>query len=295
MTKGVSIDIPDESGRRIVVTGANTGLGKETAAALAAAGASIVLACRNVEKGKAAAAGMSGDVEVRRLDLSDLASVRSFADSVGGVDVLINNAGVMAIPERRTADGFEMQFGTNHLGHFALTGLLLPRLTDRVVTVASNAHRLGRIRLDDLNWENRRYSRSRAYGQSKLANLMFTYELQRRLHAAGSPLRALAAHPGYAATELQTRTESFMDRISVITNRFAPSARAGALPTIYAATWAEAPGGEYFGPGSRRKHEDHPVRDTSSKRSHDQAIARQLFAASEKLTGVTIALRRGAA
>src|SRR5437763_9075478 len=213
-------DIPDQSGRTMVVTGANSGLGLVAATTLAKAGARVICACRNVEKGNSAIAGAPGQLEMRALDLADLSSVQSFADGVDGpVDVLINNAGVMALPLRRTADGFEMQIGTNHLGHFALTGLLLDRVRDRVVTVSSGAHRVGRIRLDDLNWERGRYQRWLAYGQSKLANLLFTYELARRLSAAGSPIRALAAHPGYAATNLQFHTESIQDRIMSLGNR----------------------------------------------------------------------------
>ena len=183
MAKWTAADAPDQTGRSFVVTGANSGLGEQTARALAARGGTVVLACRNVEKGAAAAARMGGDVSVRQLDLADLASVRAFAEQTGQFDVLVNNAGVMAIPLRRTADGFEMQLGTNFLGHFALTVLLLPSITDRVVTVSSNAHRWGRVHIDDLNWERRRYRRWLAYGQSKLADLMFAYELDRRCRA----------------------------------------------------------------------------------------------------------------
>src|ERR1700756_2223689 len=190
--------LPDLTGKTFIVTGATSGLGKATADALAHAGAHVVLAVRNTDKGEVAAQQMTGDVEVRRLDLQDLSSVRQFADGVDTVDVLINNAGIMATPYALTADGFESQIGTNHLGHFALTNLLLPKLTDRVVTVSSVMHRIGRVSLDDLNWKTRRYSAWPAYGQSKLANLLFTGELQRRLEASGSPLRALAAHPGFS-------------------------------------------------------------------------------------------------
>src|SRR4051794_7547962 len=197
MPRSTAENIPDQTGRSAVVTGANSGLGEATARELAAHGATVVLACRNTEKGEAAARRMAGAVSVRRLDLADLASVRAFADSTGEIDVLVNNAGVMAVPKGRTADGFELQIGTNFLGHFALTGLLLPKLRDRVVTLSSPAHRIGRIRLDDLNWERRRYRRWAAYAQSKLADLMFAYELDRRLRAAGSTVRSIAAHPGY--------------------------------------------------------------------------------------------------
>jgi NAD(P)-dependent dehydrogenase (short-subunit alcohol dehydrogenase family) len=281
-------DIPDQTGRTFVVTGANSGLGEATARELAAHGASVILACRNVAKGEAAAASMSGDVEVRRLDLADLTSVRAFADALDNVDVLVNNAGVMAIPRRTTADGFEMQFGTNHLGHFALTGLLLPRLRDRVVTVSSGAHYIGRIALDDLNWQTRRYSRWAAYGQSKLANLMFAYELQRRLDRAESPLRSLAAHPGYAATELQTKTESFQDRIMAIGNRLlAQSPQMGALPTLFAASVPDVTGGAFYGPDGFMQQVGYPRRVGSSSASRNEQVAAALWDASEKLTGVT--------
>ena len=199
-------DLPSFAGRTVVVTGANSGLGEVTARELARVGAKVILACRNTDKGDAAASGMTGDVEVRKLDLQDLASVRAFADGVNAVDVLVNNAGIMAVPFAQTVDGFESQIGTNHLGHFALTNLLLPKITDRVVTVSSSMHMIGYISLKDLNWKSRRYFAWPAYGQSKLANLLFTSELQRRLSAAGSVLKAHAAHPGYSETNLQGNT-----------------------------------------------------------------------------------------
>ena len=200
-SRWTAADIPSQTGRTAVVTGANSGLGLATARELARAGASVVLAVRNLELGAQAAESIEGDVTVRQLDLADLASVRAFADGWSGdLDVLVNNAGIMMVPAGRTADGFELQLGTNHLGHFALTNLLLPHVTDRVVTVSSGLHRSGVIDLDDLNWQRRPYNATAAYGQSKLANLLFTLELQRRLTAAGSPVRALAAHPGYSAT-----------------------------------------------------------------------------------------------
>jgi NAD(P)-dependent dehydrogenase (short-subunit alcohol dehydrogenase family) len=185
---------------------------------LARAGANVIVACRDTKKGEQAAAAMPGQTEVRHLDLADLASIRAFAADLGEIAILVNNAGVMATPKSRTKDGFELQIGTNHLGHFALTGLLLGRITDRVVTMSSAAHRMGRIHLDDLNWDRRRYQRWQAYGQSKLANLLFTYELDRRLSAARSTRKALAAHPGYAATNLQSHTDSFQDRVMSVTN-----------------------------------------------------------------------------
>jgi len=288
MTKWTSADIPDQTGRTIIVTGANSGLGEVTARELAAKGAHVILACRNTAKGDAAAAAMSGSREVRPLDLADLASVRAFAESVEAVDVLINNAGIMALPKRATADGFESQFGTNHLGHFALTGLLLPHITDRVVTLSSGAHRMGRIKLADLNWEQRRYSRWGAYGQSKLANLMFAYELQRRLTASGSAVTSVAAHPGYAATELQTKTESIQDRVMAVGNRLlAQSAELGALPSLYAATVRDLPGGSFVGPDGLMELGGHPKVVGSTKASRDEAVAASLWEASEKLTGVS--------
>jgi NAD(P)-dependent dehydrogenase (short-subunit alcohol dehydrogenase family) len=273
-----------------VVTGANSGNGLEAARELARAGARVVMAGRTPEKGHAAAAGLSGDVEVRELDLASLASVRSFAaDLAGPVDVLINNAGVMALPHRTTADGFEMQFGTNHLGHFALTGLLLGRLRDRVVTLSSGAHRIGRIDFDDLQHE-KSYRRWEAYGQSKLANLLFTYELQRRLIAAGSPLRAVACHPGYAATNLQFHTESFQDAAMGLFNKvFAQSSAMGALPTLYAATVPDIPPAAFVGPDGLGEQRGHPKLVGSSGRSKDEVAAARLWTESERLTGVTYA------
>ncbi len=203
MTGWTAADLPSFAGRTAIVTGANSGLGEVTARELARVGAKVILAVRNTDKGAAAASGMTGDVEVRKLDLQDLASVRAFADGVDAVDVLVNNAGIMAVPYAQTVDGFESQIGTNHLGHFALTNLLLPKITDRVVTVSSGMHFIGYISLKDLNWKSRPYFAWPAYGQSKLANLLFTSELQRRLSAAGSALKAHAAHPGYSETNLQ--------------------------------------------------------------------------------------------
>ena len=206
MSSWTAADLPSFSGRTVIVTGANSGLGEVTARELARVGAQVILACRNLDKGNAAAAGMTGDVEVRQLDLQSLASVREFADGIAAVDVLINNAGIMAVPYALTADGFESQIGTNHLGHFALTNLLLPKISDRVVTVSSMMHLMGYVSIKDLNWKSRPYLAWPAYGQSKLANLLFTSELQRRLDAAGSKLKAHASHPGYSATNLQGHT-----------------------------------------------------------------------------------------
>jgi NAD(P)-dependent dehydrogenase (short-subunit alcohol dehydrogenase family) len=294
MAKWTSADIPSLDGRTVVITGANSGIGLGAARSLAGAGARVIIACRDTAKGSTAAASMPGSVDVRALDLADLASVRSFAAALSEpVDILINNAGVMALPLRRTADGFEMQIGTNHLGHFALAGLLLDRIRDRVVTVSSGVHRIGRIRLDDLNWEHGRYQRWAAYGQSKLANLLFTYELQRRLSAAGSAVRSVAAHPGYAATNLQAHTESIQDRIMALGNRLvAQSATMGALPTLYAAV-KDIPGGTYIGPDGLFEQRGHPKIVTSNAASRDEATARRLWDLSERLTGVTYKFAAG--
>jgi NAD(P)-dependent dehydrogenase (short-subunit alcohol dehydrogenase family) len=234
---------------------------------------------------------------VRELDLADLASIRAFADGwEGDLDVLVNNAGVMATPERRTKDGFELQIGTNHLGHFALTNLLLPRIRDRVVTVSSGAHRVGSIRLDDLNWQRGDYQRWRAYGQSKLANLLFTLELQRRLQEAGSHVRALAAHPGYAATNLQQRTENLIQNaVMAISNRLvAQSDEMGALPTLFAAT-QDLPGGSYVGPDGFQEQRGHPTLVSRSAAASDPQTAKRLWLLSEELTGVRSPLSAAAA
>jgi NAD(P)-dependent dehydrogenase (short-subunit alcohol dehydrogenase family) len=285
-------DMPALDGRTVVVTGANSGLGLIAAREFGRAGAHVVLAVRNTTKGAAAAATVPGSAEVRALDLSDLASVGAFADAWDGeLDILVNNAGVMAVPQQRTKDGFELQIGTNHLGHFALTNLLLPAITDRVVTLSSFAHRTGRIRLDDLNWEHGRYGRWTAYGQSKLANLLFTRELQRRLTDAGSPVRALAAHPGYSSTNLQSHTGSgLQNAVMAVTNRVvAQSAEMGALPTLYAATM-DLPGDTYVGPGGLQEMRGHPAIAGRSSAALDDATAARLWELSEELTGVTFPL-----
>lgn len=288
MTRWDTSDIPDQTGRTYIVTGANSGLGAATVRALAGAGAQVVLACRNVTKGAAVAAELGDRAEVRQLDLANLASVREFAASVDRADVLINNAGVMALPLGRTADGFEMQIGTNHLGHFALTGLLLPKISERIVTVASGAHNIGKIDLDDLNWERRKYQRWAAYGQAKLANLLFAYELHRRLSAAGSATISVAAHPGYAATELQSHTESIQDWVMWLGNRtLAQSAAMGALPTLFAATAPGAEPGKYYGPSGFGGLRGYPGPSPSSRLSRDETVAKGLWELSERLTGVT--------
>lgn len=280
-------DIPDQNGRTFIVTGANSGLGAVTTRALAGAGARVIMACRDEVKARAVADSIGDRAQVRRLDLADLDSVREFAEAVEPADVLINNAGVMALPLRRTAQGFEMQVGTNHLGHFALTGLLLDKIADRIVTVSSGAHLIGRINLADLNWEHRRYERWRAYGQSKLANLMFMRELQRRLTASGSPKLSVAAHPGYAATDLQFHTESLVHYLMPLGNRIlAQSSEMGALPSLFAATAAVQPGG-FYGPDRLGGLRGHPAPSGSSAASKDEVTARRLWDLSEQLTGVT--------
>jgi NAD(P)-dependent dehydrogenase (short-subunit alcohol dehydrogenase family) len=290
-------DLPDLTGRTVVVTGANSGIGLVAARELARAGGRVVLAVRNTAKGDAAAATITGETEVRALDLSDLASVRAFAEGwEGDLDVLVNNAGVMATPLGRTKDGFELQLGTNHLGPFALTNLLLPHIKDRVVTISSTAHRMGRLRRDDLNWDSGGYKRWGAYGQSKLANLLFTLELQRRLNTAGSDVRAVAAHPGYAATNLQAHTGSALQNgFMALTNKvLAQSDAMGALPTLYAAT-QDIPGGSYVGPDSLREQRGHPTLVGRTKQASDGDDARWLWERSEELTGVTFPLEPAAA
>ena len=292
--KWTAQDIPAQDGRTFVITGANSGIGLEAARALGAAGAHVVVACRDTSKGERAVAELDGDFDVRKLDLADLSSVRAFAAELDGdVDVLINNAGVMAVPRGKTADGFELQLGTNHLGHFALTGLLLPGLRDRVVTISSQAHRTGRINFGDLQSE-RHYQRWIAYGQSKLANLLFMMELQRRLDAAGSRLRSVAAHPGYSATNLQFHTQSIQDQLMGIANHLiAQSAAMGALPTLYAAT-ADVPGAAYIGPDGLFEQRGHPKLVDMAGAAKNEDNARRLWQVSEELTGVSFSLPDGA-
>jgi NAD(P)-dependent dehydrogenase (short-subunit alcohol dehydrogenase family) len=294
--KWTTDDMTRQDGRTFVVTGANSGIGLIAARELAGAGGRVVLAVRDTARGEQAASSIESETEVRALDLADLSSVRAFAEEWDGpIDVLINNAGVMATPQRRTKDGFELQIGTNHLGHFALTNLLLPHLTDRVVTVSSGAHRTGSIRLDDLNWEHGRYNRWRAYGQSKLANLLFTLELQRRLAEAGSELRAVAAHPGYARTNLQHHTESVLHRgVMVFTDLIAQNDEMGALPTLFAAT-QDIPGGSYVGPDGFAEQRGHPQLVGRSKAASDEETARRLWELSEELTHTSFPLTPAAA
>lgn len=271
-----------------MVTGSNSGIGLAVAQAFGNAGAHVVLAVRDLDKGRAAAETVPGSREVRRLDLAELSSVREFAESwTGEIDVLINNAGVMAIPQRFTTDGFEMQFGTNYLGHFALTNLLLPHITDRVVNLGSMAHWWGRINFDDLTL-GRNYGPHQAYAQSKLANMLFTVELQRRLAEAGSPVLAAVAHPGWAATNLQSHSTSRLALAAMaVGNRLiAHEAACGAQPTLYAAT-QNLPGATYIGPQKFLGLRGAPGRARRSKTARDTEQAKRLWSASEALTGVT--------
>ena len=303
MSTWTADDIPDLTGKHAVVTGANSGIGYHTALELARHGADVVLACRDQGRGKEALDLLHEDApeaadraRLDSLDLADLSSVRAFTERYGDVplDILVNNAGVMAMPRRTTADGFEMQFGTNHLGHFALTGLLLPNLLAapgaRVVTVSSTAHMIGRIAFDDLQGE-RRYGRWRAYGQSKLANLLFAAELDRRARRAGVGLASVASHPGYAATNLQTAAakiegSSWRERIMELGNRvFAQTSAAGALPSLYAATAPRVEGGTYWGPSGPLMR-GRPGKAPAMPAARNTAAAARLWDVSQELTGV---------
>jgi NAD(P)-dependent dehydrogenase (short-subunit alcohol dehydrogenase family) len=298
MSKWHVTDIPDQTDRTAIVTGGNSGLGFETAVALAAKGARVVLAVRNIDKGKEAVARIArrhpdADVELQRLDLGSLESVHAAAEQLRArheaIDLLINNAGVMYPPRSATEDGFELQFGTNHLGHFALTGLLLDRLLavpgSRVVTVSSIGHRIrAAIHFDDLQWE-RSYGRMAAYGQSKLANLMFTYELQRRL--SGQATVAVAAHPGGAKTELTRNTPLWIHALICPVELASQNAAMGALPTLRAATDPDVQGGQYLGPSGFGELRGHPKVVRSSRLSYEVDVQQRLWAASEKLTGIT--------
>jgi NAD(P)-dependent dehydrogenase (short-subunit alcohol dehydrogenase family) len=282
MTSWSAADLPSFAGRTVIVTGANSGLGAVTARELARVGAQVILAVRNPGRGETAAREMTGDVEVRQLDLQDLASVRQFAEGVDTVDILVNNAGIMAVPHAVTSDGFESQIGTNHLGHFALTNLLLPKVTDRVVTVSSLMHYMGYMSLRDLNWTSRPYSAWLAYGQSKLANLLFTGELQRRLQGAGSKLRAVAAHPGYSHTNLQGQSGHRLgDALMSVGNRLATDADFGARQTLYAIS-QDVAGNSFIGPAFGVFGRTKPVgRSPLAKRD---STAGALWELSERLT-----------
>jgi len=283
-SRWTSTDLPDLSDRVVVVTGASSGLGLQTSRERAGAGAHVVLAVRNVEKGKAASEQISGDTEVRTLDLADLASVSTFAeDWTGPLDILINNAGIMAVPEGRTVDGFELQIGTNHLGPFLLTSLLLPSITDRVVTVSSQLHSRAKIDLEDLNWERRKYDPMRAYSDSKLANILFTVELERRLSEADSRIRAVAAHPGIARTNLAKAAGGASAGFDRYLGWLFNDVERGALPIQYAAT-DDAPGGSYIGPNGLGHLRGYPEIHQPSKAAHDPETARHLWELSARLT-----------
>jgi NAD(P)-dependent dehydrogenase (short-subunit alcohol dehydrogenase family) len=305
VTSWTSADIPDQTGKTVLVTGANSGLGLRSAQAMARAGASVIIACRNPAKAAEALADVKdaargAEPVAVSLDLADLSSVAACAEEVGGratrLDVLMNNAGVMAIPRQETADGFEAQFGTNHLGHFALTGRLLPLLLQapepRVVTTSSQAHRIGKVRWDDPHRHDH-YGKWRAYGQSKLANLLFAYELDRRARAARAPLVSVAAHPGYAATHLQAvgpemSGNALMGRVMAFANRaVAQSDTQGAWPQLYAATMDDVEGGTYYGPGGAFQTRGHPKLVHASGRARNEADAVRLWTLSEEATGVT--------
>ena len=281
--------MPNLTGETVIVTGANSGIGLETARVFATKGAHVVLAVRDEGRGRDAAATIEGSTEVRPLDLADLASVRAFAnDWTGNIHALVNNAGVMVPPLGHTKDGFELQFGTNHLGHFALTNLLLPYITGRVITVASSAHRSGTIDFDDLNWSTRRYGGgASAYEQSKLANLLFSLELHRRLTASGSPVISTAAHPGMTATNLMSSSESAIMTAfaKVVVRLFAQDPVSGATPTLFAAT-EPIPGGSYAGPSNRREMAGPPILVGRSDEAANPDVAARLWAVSEELTGV---------
>ncbi|MFE6926238.1 oxidoreductase [Nocardia sp. NPDC057663] len=282
-------DIADQSGRTFVITGANGGLGTETTKVLAGKGGTVIMACRNAAKAQPIADAIPGDVRVAALDLADLASVRAFAEQQGEFDVLINNAGLMNIPFSRTTDGFETQFGVNHLGHFALTGLLLDRITDRVVTLASIAHKqTPKLWIDDLNYENRRYQRNLAYAQAKLANLMFGRELQRRLTEAGSAKKSYAVHPGVSATDLFAHTETILDRVSKPFIKLVghPPAKA-AHSTLFAATEPAADPTVYWGPNKWMQSQGPVEACPSSAISRNPELQRRLWEESERMTGVS--------
>ncbi|SDE07862.1 oxidoreductase [Auraticoccus monumenti] len=293
MAASSAADVPPAAGRTVVVTGANSGIGRVTARVLAERGARVVLAVRDLAKGREAASTMAGDVVVRRLDLADLSSVARFvAELTEPVDVLINNAGLSLPPLSRTVDGFELQLGTNHLGHFALTNLLLPQIRGRVVTVSSQAHRLGSLDLTDLNWERRPYRANPAYGQSKLANLLFTAELQRRLGETGSPVIATAAHPGISVTNLfRPQQDTLRARLGgAVLRLVAQSEEEGARPVLHAAT-ADVPGNSYLGPNGFMEIRGAPTLVGRAARARDLGVARRLWEVSEELTGTTFPRR----
>lgn len=286
MKKWTAADLPDLTGKTAVVTGASSGIGLVTARQLARSGASVVLAVRDVNKGRTVAEGIPGQTEVRQLDVADLSSVRGFADSwSGSLDILVNNAGIMHVPLARTVDGFESQLATNYLGPFALTTRLLPHITGRVVTVTSLLHRRGQAHLDDLNFKSRRYHPLAAYSDSKLYDALFALELQRRLTVAGSSVRSLVAHPGVARTNLLTHKRA----LSVVAKYLIPfvfnDVDRGALPTLFAAT-QNIPGGSYVGPHGLGGFKGYPKIDKLSRTARDADTARRLWNLTARLTGV---------
>lgn len=293
-TQWDSENIQGQKGKVVIVTGSSSGIGYEAARVLATKGAKVILAVRNLKKGEAAlakikASSKDADVSIMELNLANLGSVKKFAENFKkqykSLHILINNAGVMIPPYGKTDDGFELQFGTNHLGHFALTGLLLDVLVAtpdaRIVNVSSTVHKKGNINFDDLTWEKRKYVAWKAYGDSKIANLYFTYELQKRLKASGKELLVTAAHPGWTATDLQRHSNLF----EALNGFFAQKAAMGALPTLRAAIEDNISGGEYFGPGGFMEMRGYPKKVESNPLSHDEAIAKKLWEVSEKLTG----------
>ncbi len=288
-------DVLDQKGRVAIVTGSSSGIGFETARVLAAKNATVIIAVRNLDKGQSAlgnikATQSEADVKVMELDLASLESVRKFAEEFckdfSRLDLLINNAGVMMPPYSKTADGFELQFGTNHLGHFALTGLLLELILrtehSRIITVSSAAHKSGKLDFDDLNWETRKYKKMQTYGDSKIANLYFTYALQEQLEKAGSKTIAVASHPGWTGTDLQRHVGllSFLNRF------FSQSIEMGALPTLYAATAPDVKGNDYYGPSGKMEMKGYPKKVESNELSHDMDIAKKLWIVSEEMTGI---------
>ncbi|MEV6238698.1 oxidoreductase [Lentzea sp. NPDC051838] len=292
MSRWTEADIPDQTGRTVLVTGANSGLGLRTAQVLAGKGAHVIMGCRSVQRGQAARREVNGSAEVLELDLADLSSVRAAAEKVESLDVLINNAGIMAVPYGKTADGFERQFGTNHLGHAALTWLLLPALRQRpgarVVTVASLAHQYGRMDFDDPNWEHRPYGYRSSYGQSKLANILFARELERR----SSDVTSIAAHPGVTVTDLTNNMASAHNSVLLrlggrISHLFSQSVEMGALPQLYAATSPDARGGQYYGPDSFNGMRGYPAVARMTAAARDDLAANRLWELTIKLTGIT--------
>ncbi|MET1007175.1 MAG: SDR family NAD(P)-dependent oxidoreductase [Propionibacteriaceae bacterium] len=282
MAKWTADQVPDMTGTTVVITGAGGGIGLVTTRELARRGARVVLAVRNVDKARRAVAGMPGDLDVRRLDVSDLDSVRAFAQSYTGyIDVLINNAGVMDIPAARTPQGLDLQTTTNYFGPFLLTNLLLPRLTDRVVTVSSQLHRFGKLHLDDLDWRTRNYNGLAVYESSKLAVVLFSLELQRRLSAAGSPVRSIIAHPGVSRTGLVTHSKlNIVNRLPFLVQ----DVEHGALPLLYAAT-QDVPGNAYVGPDGLFSFTGYPIVRKPSRAGQDTAVAKKLWQATAALTG----------